>query len=58
MEASARISNSRFLWNTAGTGGGLLVTARHANATVEVLQSVFAGNAATNDSGGAVYIYT
>lgn len=58
-EAPARISSSRFLWNRAGTyGGGLIASAQHRNQTIEVLQSVFVGNVATTNAGGAVETYT
>jgi len=53
---TARISRSRFLWNSAwGSGGGLFISEAFSPTKCEVLQSVFVGNTATNGPGGAVY---
>lgn len=54
---STRISRSRFLSNmSASWGGGLALNAYWGGGTIELLQSVFVGNASTNSGGGGICI--
>lgn len=49
------ITHSSFLDNQGGDGGALYVHGTAATATESVTSSTFAGNGATDDSGGAIY---